>query len=200
MPPFATIKRPSPVISRISSCASMPWVDHSARFSSVAASRTPIRPAPVSRSASVVYTVRPSALLRAWPLKARRGSIQRQEIARPFRSQRSSQSPGRRATASSVSPVSCSKPCARVGTSSVRTIRNSPAESCWTIPTWYPTPACHAAASVVRSGAPIARRCDPSSAPSPIRKSRRRTFNLRPHRKSRCAHSKPAPRLAPRAA
>ena len=125
MPPLATSRLPAGTSPRrrgstSSSCGSMPWVAHSAVLASVRTSRTATKPWPVSRSVSVVQSVRPSGLAITWPLKRRSSSthchcVDSARVA-VRGCQRTSQSPGRRAMASRLPLASTSRPWARVGT------------------------------------------------------------------------------------
>ena len=92
----------------------MPPVCHSAIFSRVCTSRTPISPWLSARSVSVVYRCWPSRLAITCPLKARSGSIH-SHCSCPLGAMCSNQSPGRRLANSKLPSASCVMPWARVG-------------------------------------------------------------------------------------
>lgn len=143
MPPLATHNAPLP--SNKKSCGSRPRVGHTARSRSGAASRSTSRPWPESIPVSVAKIMLPRRSM--WPLNEWPFAFQCHRGLPLDGCQRTNQSPGRRATASSVPSGPAARPWARVGTSSDARTRSAPASPRST-PTRCDAPSSQAAYSV----------------------------------------------------
>ena len=140
MPPLAMISLPASS-TRIW-CGSMPCVRRSATLRSVRVSRTLTQPSPVRRSVSPVYCHCPSRLGITWPSSVRASpssAIVTRFTTRPSASMRSSQVPGRAATARKPPPASGTTACGRVGTGTADcTAISARCQSTRKAPTWWP--------------------------------------------------------------